>query len=89
MRNHKSTGPVSGNPNRMLDTLIANMRLEDDSALARRLKMAPPIVTMLREGRIAVSPSMLRWMHEASGMSIQELSELLEDERATYRLTCK
>ncbi|MDB5841133.1 MAG: hypothetical protein JWQ23_3085 [Herminiimonas sp.] len=73
----------------MLDTLIENMHLEDDRALACRLKLAPRTILMMREGRISVSPSMLIWILEASRMTMQELRELLKDNNPNYYLTCK
>lgn len=83
--------PCSGvcNPNHLLDALIDRMDLPDDTALAQKLKVAPPIISMLREGRIAVSAPMMKWMHDASGMSLQQLHELLNDERSDFRFTCK
>lgn len=89
MRNHTPVSIEDDNPNHMLDALIKHMHLEDDSALAHKLKVAPNIVTMMREGRISVSASMLIWMREASGMSLQQLRKMLKDKRASYHLTCK
>jgi plasmid maintenance system antidote protein VapI len=81
MRSHAPVSIEGDNPN--------HMHLEDDSALAHKLKVAPNIVTMMREGRISVSASMLIWMREASGMSLQQLRKMLKDQRASYHLTCK
>jgi plasmid maintenance system antidote protein VapI len=77
------------NPNHMLDTLMRKMDIENDTALARKLKVTTPTITMMREGRISISASMMICFHKASGMSVRELRELLEDRRANYRLTCK
>jgi plasmid maintenance system antidote protein VapI len=77
------------NPNQMLDTLIQYLNLEDDSALAHTLKVAPRMITKLREGRILISETMLIWMRDVSGMKLQELRSLLKDKRIGYRLTCK
>eukprot|EP01030_Chromulinospumella_sphaerica_P007478 gene7478-7311_t len=32
------------NPNRLLDTLIENLRLKNDAALSRALEVAPPVI---------------------------------------------
>jgi plasmid maintenance system antidote protein VapI len=78
MRDSSPANNFDHHPNQMLlDTLLAHLHLEDDSALAHSLKVAPYIVTMLREGRLAISPSMLLWMHDATGVSLQELQDLL------------
>ena len=33
------------NPNRLLDTLIENLRLKNDAALSRALEVAPPVIS--------------------------------------------
>jgi DNA-binding transcriptional regulator YdaS (Cro superfamily) len=75
--------PASGNKNQprhaLLDALIEQLRLENDLALARALKVAPYIITMMREGRLTVSASMLLWIHDATGIALQRLRQLAED----------
>jgi uncharacterized protein YfiM (DUF2279 family) len=73
-------------PNRMLNALKERIGVADDSALARKLKVAPSVIRMLREGQLKVSASMLMWMHDASGIGVPELRELLRDRRARFRM---
>lgn len=60
----------------MLDALIAEMQLKNDAALARRLEVAPPVISKLRHGALPVGASILISAHEESGISITELKAL-------------
>ncbi|WP_334188727.1 hypothetical protein [Noviherbaspirillum sp.] len=75
----------SYNPDRLLDTLVEKLALESDAELARELKVARPILGMIRRRELGVSASMLMWMHEASGMAVRDLRNLLGDRRGRYR----
>jgi hypothetical protein len=52
------------NPNRLLDTLIENLRLKNDAALSRALEVAPPVISKIRHHRLPVGASLLIRMHE-------------------------
>ena len=75
------------NPNRLLDTLIENLRLKNDAALSRALEVAPPVISKIRHHRLPVGASLLIRMHETTGMSIRELRDLMGDRRTKYRLS--
>ena len=75
------------NPNRLLDTLIENLRLKNDAALSRALEVAPPVISKIRHRRLPVGASMLIRMHEVTDMSVAELRELLGDRRGKYRIS--
>lgn len=60
---------------------MQRMGLQDDEALARKLKVVKPIVTMIRKRRLSITAPVLMWMHEASGLSIAELRALIDDHR--------
>jgi hypothetical protein len=77
--------PGSYDPDRLLDTLVEKLALENDAELARRLKVARPILGMIRRRELGISASMLMWMHEASGMAVRDLRDLLGDRRGRYR----
>lgn len=69
--------PEDFDPNTLLDGLIAKMRLEGDAALAQKLQVIHPIIRMIREGTLAMTPSMLfLWIREATGISLDELHAL-------------
>jgi hypothetical protein len=75
------------NPNRLIDALIHHLGLKSDGALSRKLKVAKSVIKNIRHGHIPVGASMLMWMHEATGISINELRALLGDRRSKYRLS--
>jgi hypothetical protein len=87
------TEPVSGgddsdmlqyDPNRLLDFLIERLQLKNDAALARTLSIMPPMISKVRSRRAAVSPALLVVMHEASGITIEELREQMGDRRPAF-----
>lgn len=77
----------SYDPNHLLNTLIARLGLSSDGALSRRLKIARDVLGDIRAGRIQVGGSMLLWIQEATGISVEELRRLMGDRRARYRLS--
>lgn len=77
------------NPNRLLDTLTANLRLKNDAALARLLEVAPPVISKIRHLRLPVGASLLIRMHEVSDLSIRDLRYLMGDRRNKFRISDK
>lgn len=77
----------SYDPNQLLNTLIMRLGLASDGALSRRLKVARDVIDAIRRGRLQICGSMLLWMHEATGISIEELRRLMGDRRAKCRLS--
>ena len=75
------------NPHKLLNTVIARLGVTSDTALSRKLKVARSVISDIRDGRVQVGGSMLLWMHEATGLSIDELRRLLGDRRAKCRLS--
>lgn len=73
------------NPSRLLDALIERMGLANDGALSRKLNVAKTVIYNIRHGHLAIPGSMLLWMHEATGISIDELRALMGDRRAKLR----
>lgn len=76
----------SYDPNNLLNTLKQHLNLDSDSALSRKLKVAKNVITGIRAGKLPVYGSLLLWMHEATGIRIDELRRLMGDRRAKYRL---
>ena len=66
-------------PNHLLDVLIKKLNLKNDAALCRALKVAPPIISKIRHHQAPVGASLLIRMHDATGLSISELRELMGD----------
>ena len=65
------------NPNRLLDTLIENLRLKNDAALSRVLEVAPPVISKIRHNTLPIGATILLRMHEVSDFSIRELRALM------------
>jgi len=77
------------NPNRLLDTLIENLRLKNDAALSRALEVAPPVISKIRHHRLPVGASLLIRMHEVSDLTIRDLRYLMGDRRNKFRISDK
>lgn len=71
-------------PNKLLNTVLEHLHLRNDAALARLLRVAPPVISKLRSGKIPVGASMLIRMHEETGISIKELRDLMGDTRPRF-----
>ncbi|MFD1154342.1 hypothetical protein [Undibacterium aquatile] len=76
MQTNQKTPLHQAPANAMLDSLIATMQLKNDAALARRLEVAPPVISKLRHGALPVGASILISAHEESGISIADLKAL-------------
>lgn len=87
MMQQESMAPQDFNPDHLLDALIERLKLKNDAALSRTLEVAPPVISKIRHRRLAVGASLLIRMHEASGMSIRGLRDLMGDRRMKYRLS--
>ncbi len=77
-------GLVVYDANLLFDTLIANLGLKNDAALARALEVAPPVISKVRRAKLAIGASLLIRMHEVSGLSIRDLRFLMGDRRDKF-----
>ena len=75
------------NPGRLLDALAERLGAKNDAALSRALEVAPPVLSKIRHGRLPVGATILLRMHEASGIAIRELRDLMGDRRARMRMS--
>jgi hypothetical protein len=73
-------------PNRVLDAIIAKLRLKNDAALSRLLEVAPPVISKIRHNTLPIGATILLRMHEVSDFSIGELRELMIKEDAVPEL---
>ncbi len=64
-------------PNRVLDAIIAKLRLKNDAALSRLLEVAPPVISKIRHNTLPIGATLLLRMHEESELSIRELRALM------------
>lgn len=70
-------------PNRVLDAIIAKLRLKNDAALSRVLEVAPPVISKIRHNTLPIGATLLLRMHEESEFTIRELRELMVKPRET------
>lgn len=84
MKAEKLASLATYDPNKLLDLLIEKLALKNDAALARALDIAAPVISKLRNKRLAVGASLLINMHEATGISILDLRCMMGDTRASF-----
>ncbi|WP_312435448.1 hypothetical protein [Janthinobacterium sp.] len=66
---------IAGN-GKLLDAVMAKLGLKNDAALARTLEVAPPVISKIRHGRLAVGATILIRMHEVTDIAIRELKAI-------------
>lgn len=69
------------NPDTLLDTIKQRLGNKTDAALARRLVVAPSLISKIRHRRQIVSAEVLISMHEETGLSLRDLRLLHGDFR--------
>lgn len=79
--------PKPYDPNAMLDTILAKMQLRNDAALSRLLEIQAPVISKIRHHRMPVSGALLVRIHEATGLSVRNLQDLMGDRRGKFRLS--
>jgi plasmid maintenance system antidote protein VapI len=60
----------------LLDTFQERFGIKNDAALSRMLKVAPPVVSKWRTGRLELGASGILKLHETFGMPVKEIREL-------------
>jgi plasmid maintenance system antidote protein VapI len=60
-------------PGYLLNQLIAHGGLKNDAALARKLHVAPPVISKIRNRRLPLGDGMLLNMHETFGIPVADL----------------
>lgn len=66
-----------GDPNRLLDALRERKQLKNDAELCRALDVAPPLISKIRNRKLAISPALMIRMHDTFDMPINELRRLM------------
>ena len=59
--------------NQFLDVITALLAVRNDAALSRALDLAPPVVSKIRHGVMAVGPKIMVRVHEMTGMLFTEI----------------
>lgn len=65
------------NPDKLLDAIIAKLKLKNDAALSRALDVAPPVISKIRHRTLPIGATILLRMHDVSKFSIRELRALM------------
>lgn len=61
----------------LLDKLTDKLKLKNDAALARVMKVSPPVISKLRNGFLPFGPTYIIMAHELTGWTIREIKEWL------------
>ncbi len=62
--------------NRLLDHIIEKQKLKNDAALSRLLQVAPPVISKLRHGRLAIGPTLLVTIDDV-GVPFKDIREVM------------
>lgn len=73
-------------PNRLFDVLMHRLGVSGDKALSQKLNMGKSVVAGIRQKRLPFGASLIMSVHEATGISINELKRILGDRRSKYRI---
>lgn len=63
---------------KLLDALKEKYDLKNDAAIAKRLDVAPPVISRIRNGKAQVSADVIIRVHEEFGMPIADIKALCE-----------
>ena len=67
--------PESGSVAKLLDFLIAEHKLKNDAELAREMKVAPPVISKLRNDHLPLGPTYILHIHEHFGIGVAEIRQ--------------
>lgn len=56
--------------------------LKNDAELARLLKVAPPVISKLRNNKLPIGDGMLIKIHDTFNMSVKEIRALYQEQAA-------
>lgn len=68
--------------NNLLDVLLHRHELKTDAALAKTLRVAPPIISKLRHGKQELTPTLILNIHETFAMPVAEIRHIGNAPRA-------
>lgn len=68
------------------DELIARGNFKNDAALCRVLRIAPPSVSNMRRGKIAIGPALLVRIHETLGVSFKYMRQYVPAKEAKEKV---
>lgn len=77
---------VPYHPERVLDKVSETLKLCNDAALAKALKIAAPLLEQIRQRQTPLRASILLRINEVSGLPMGELRALMGDRRSKFRM---
>lgn len=69
--------PDTYRPNQLLDICMERLGVKTDAALCKILGIAPPVISKVRHKVLMVGDSLLLDLHDATGLTADELRELM------------
>ncbi|AZP12058.1 MULTISPECIES: hypothetical protein [Undibacterium] len=79
-----TSADINYQPEQLLDALLKLLNLKNDAALSKRLDIAPPVISKIRNRLLPVGSTLLIRMHEVSEISIKDLRALMGDHRPRF-----
>jgi len=64
--------------NRMFDEVMTAHGINSDAKLSYLLRVAPPVISKQRAGKLPVGPAMILSLHEHGGLSVKRIRRELE-----------
>jgi len=64
-------------PSRLLNHIMAQLKLKNDAALSRVLEVAPPVISKIRHQRLAIGPALKIRILEKMEISVHEINYLI------------
>lgn len=74
-------------PARFLDALALHTGVSGDAGLAKALQISKHLLAWIRQRRYPVSATLLLQIHDATGLSVRELRDLVGDRRRAVRMS--
>lgn len=86
MGSRRTTNRRDYNPARLVDGVVAHLRLKNDADLARTLAVHPPVISKIRNKHMGIGATILLRMHDVSQITIAELPSMYGERRAGLRM---
>lgn len=65
----------------LLDLILDDTGLKNDAAIARKLKVAPPVISKWRSERLPIGATGILNIHETFGTPVREIRRLIAVDR--------
>jgi hypothetical protein len=62
--------------NELVDLLIDCLQVRNDAGLSRAMKVAPPVISKIRHGKLPIGAAFIVAAHELTGVSVRNLKRV-------------